>query len=173
MLGKFERESGRVIGERATVPEEIPGRMRGGRDPRVGRNSPPVSCHPLWNSRATHRACFPTSRGIETFPTGYTELTRRSQIPGAQEEEGKKMDRDAGNGGFMLNGLDSGMRFLDELPSPTSPAPLRPRSSSRNEIGGRSKGERVSLAPDRIGVALIASSKSGLIDEFRGRVARK
>ena len=71
------------------------------------RNTPvpvPGSCHSslrdeqLGNSRATHRARLPTSRGIETFPTGYTELTRRPRIPGAQEKEGRRSTAIRGRG---------------------------------------------------------------------------
>lgn len=75
----------------------------------------------------------------------------------------------------MLNGLDSGMRALDGLPSPRfsfphlGPGPAR---SSRLLGTGSVRGSwraRLAKAP----VALIASSKSKLIDEFRRRGARK
>lgn len=77
----------------------------------------------------------------------------------------------------MLNGLDSGMRALDGLPSPRFPFPARETPlgpgavflSSRNRIVRGSWQALLAKAP----VALIASSKSKLIDEFRRRVVRK
>lgn len=81
----------------------------------------------------------------------------------------------------MLNGLDSGMRVLDGLPSPhipfpapapaPGPGPASVLSSSRNRIVRMDPGQ--APLPAKAPVALIASSKSRLIDEFRRRVARK
>lgn len=97
--------------------------------------------------------------GSATFPTGYTELTRRPANSRRARNRRKEGRRRYGtpDGGFMLNGLDSGMRALDGLPSPrvlslpafvplvSSPPLPRPRflrssdrarssSSSRNRI---------------------------------------
>jgi len=173
-----------VIGERATIAEEIPERspacdaQRTRWPPGQKKHSFPVPPCPVipFGIRRPPNSDVARDRDIPDRLHGIDSSLANSRRK--QEEEGKKIDGDAGSGGFMLNGLDSGMRFLDELPSPrvsplsgpTSRAPIR-SSSSRNGIRGRSKGNRVPL--DRIGVALIASSKSGLIDEFRRHVARK
>lgn len=125
----------------------------------------------LGNSRATHRACLARDRD-------YTELTRRSRNSGRARSTGRGKKVHGDTGGFMLNGLDSGMRPLDGLPclrifSPWSIRSSSPSSSSRNGIIRRRRPPAPSAR--RILVALIVSSKNeGLIDEFRRCVvARK
>lgn len=90
-----------------------------------------------------------------------------------RREEGRRRYGDAD--GFMLNGLDSGMRALDGLPSPRFPFPAQedraPARSSR--LLGTGSSVNPGRLPAKVPVALIAFSKSRLIDEFRRRVARK
>jgi len=130
----------------------------------------------LGNSRATHRVRLPMSRGIETFPTGYTELTRRPRIPGAQEKERRRSMTIRGRGRRLyvkwIRQRYASSRWIafPALPIPRSGTRSGAVfSSSRNRIVRGSWQAHPAKAP----VALIASSKSRLIDEFRRRVARK
>lgn len=131
----------------------------------------------LGNSRATHRARLLTSRGIETFPTGYTELTRRPRIPGAQEKEGRRSTAIRGRRLYVkwIRQRYASPRWIAfpalPVPRPGGPGPGAARSS-RLLLGTGSSVDPGRL-PAKAPVALIAFSKSRLIDEFRRRVARK
>lgn len=134
------------------------------------------------NSRATHRArVSPTSRGDRNVPDrlhGIDSSPANSRRARRREVERKKVggDTETRTADFMLNGLDSGMRALDGLPSPCHPLAKPAPPSSSCPTGPRRSQNRIvrgscTLSPAP--VALIASSNSGLIDEFRRRAARK
>lgn len=129
------------------------------------------------NLRATHRARFPTSRRIVTFPTGYTELIRRPRIPGPQEEDERRSTAIRGRGRWLyVKWIRQRYASSRWIAFPALLTVLFPRSRPRlvpSSVVVFS--EQVPTEdPCRLKqVALIASSKSKLIDEFRRRVARK
>lgn len=125
------------------------------------------------NLRATHRARFPTSRRIGTFPTGYTELIRRPRIPGPQEEDERRSTAIRGRGRWLyVKWIRQRYASSRWIAFPALLTILFPavRVVRRRLLGTGSV--RRSLQA-KAQVALIASSKSKLIDEFRRRVARK
>lgn len=128
------------------------------------------------NSRPTHRARFSTSRGIGTFPTGYMELIRRPQIPGTQEEEERRSTtiRERGRRLYVkwirqryVSSRWIAFPVLSPLPSPSAEPDLVAVFSEQDCP------TIPQALPTKAPVALIASAKSRLIDEFRRRVARK
>lgn len=129
------------------------------------------------NSRATHRARFSTSRRIGTFPTGYTELTRRPRIPGEQEEDERRSTVIRGRGRWLyVKWIRQRYASSRWIAFPALLTILFPGSGALTRTVVVVFSEQVSIRGSlqaKAQVALIASSKSKLIDEFRRRVARK
>lgn len=107
--------------------------------------------------------------------TGYTELTRRSRIPRAQEKEGRRSTAIRGRGRRLyVKWIRQRYASSRWIAFPVLPIPrLRPDPARSSHLLGTGSRILAGSLSAKAPVALIASSKSKLIDEFRRRVARK